>query len=72
MTRLSGMARYVVTGESGAWRYVGQATYVDDEGATVEHDHVRMRQVGGDREVWVDPVDVTLRAHVRPRIAAVA
>lgn len=55
---LAGTARYLVDGEPGAWRYVGQATYVDDDGRDVEHDHVRMREIGGDREVWVPLADV--------------
>lgn len=55
---LSGTARYLVADEPGAWRYVGQATYVEDDGREVEHDHVRMAQVGTDREVWVPLADV--------------
>lgn len=51
--------RYTVAGQTGVWRYVGQATYVDDAGRTVEHDHVRMAPVGVDGpEVWVAPGDV--------------
>ena len=58
---LAGTARYAVDGESGAWRYVGQATYVDDAtGETVEHDWVRMVRVGDPtHEEWVDPSSVT-------------
>lgn len=60
MIRLDARLRYTVAGESGAWRYVGQATYLDDDGRTVEHDDVRMAAVGGDRrEVWVPRAQVT-------------
>jgi hypothetical protein len=59
VSRLSGTALYAVRGEEGPWRYVGQATYVDDAGRTVEHDYVRMVQ--DDSEVWVAPDDVTER-----------
>jgi hypothetical protein len=47
---------YRVAGHDGPWHYVGPATFVDDEGRTVEHDWVRMVQ--DDAEVWVDPADV--------------
>jgi hypothetical protein len=58
--RLDGRARYAVLGHAGTWRYVGQATFVDDSGGTVEHEYVRMAMVGRDgHEVWVDPSDVT-------------
>jgi len=51
-------ARYTLAGRPGAWRYLGQATYVDEHtGAEVEHDHVRMMR--GDEEVWVDPREIT-------------
>lgn len=60
MIRLSATARYAVTGEPGAWRYVGQATYAEEpHGREVDHDYVRMVEVGGDREVWVDPGECT-------------
>lgn len=52
-------AAYRVTGESGAWVLLGQATYLDDDGRTVEHDWVLLREAGGDREVAVAPDDVT-------------
>lgn len=53
--------RYHVRGEAGAWRYVGQAWYVDEStGERVEHDHMRMAQVrdGLVFEVWAAPEDV--------------
>lgn len=60
MTRLDATARYAVAGERGVWRYVGQATYLDDHGRTVDHDHVRMALAGRlDVEVWCSPGDVT-------------
>jgi len=56
--RLDARARYAVIGHPGVWRYVGQATFVDDDGRDVEHDFVRMVPVGVDGpEVWVDPLD---------------
>lgn len=48
---------YEVAGLAGAWRFVGQATYLDDEGREVEHDHVRLVNASGDEE-WVDPAEV--------------
>lgn len=58
LSRLDGRARYAVLGHPGVWRYVGQATFVDDDGHDVEHDYVRMVPVGRDgHEVWVDPAD---------------
>lgn len=54
MTRLSATALYGVAGEVGPWHYVGQATYLDDDGREVEHDWVRMVQ-DDDREVWCPP-----------------
>lgn len=60
MIRLDARARYAVAGESGVWRYVGQAAYVDDDGRAVEHDYVRMALVGHDgHEVWCPSGDVT-------------
>lgn len=65
---LSRLARYVVAGEPGTWRYAGQATYVDEgTGAAVEHDHVRMVQ--GAREVWVPPGEVRRAARPAARTA---
>lgn len=56
-------ARYTLAGEPGAWRFVGQAFYVDDDGRRVEHDWLRMvrRDVstGATFEVWVDPAAIT-------------
>ena len=70
MIRLRATARYTVAGEAGVWRYVGQATYVDDHGREVDHDYVRMARVGQDgHEVWVAPEDVTRLAG---RVASVA
>lgn len=61
MITLDPRARYTLAGEPGEWRYVGQATYLDDDGREVEHDHVRMAQVrdGLVVEAWVDPGEVT-------------
>lgn len=55
-------ARYALLGEDGAWRYVGQAWFVDDDGRRVEHDHVRMVQRTPDGETlerWVAPSEIT-------------
>lgn len=71
--RLSATARYAVAGESGTWRYVGQATYAEEpHGREVDHDYVRMVEVGGDREVWVEPGDVTRVVTRRPAVRASA
>lgn len=60
MTRLDARLRYAVAGRDGAWRYVGQATYVDDDGREVEHDWARMVRVSDpSAEEWVDPAGVT-------------
>lgn len=60
MTRLDARLRYAVAGESGAWRYVGQASYVDDDGRVVEHDWVRMARVSDPtQETWVDACSVS-------------
>jgi hypothetical protein len=47
-----------LVGREGPWRFLGQATYVDDDGRTVEHDWVRVVQ--DDEEVWVAPEDVVV------------
>lgn len=68
---MSGVWR--VKGEPGAWRMVGQATYVDDEGREVEHDWVLMREVAGDREVAVPPEDtapIVVRVRTDERLTA--
>lgn len=54
---LSPRGVYAVRGHDGPWHYLGQASYVDDDGRTVDHDWVRMVQ--DDEEVWVHPDDVT-------------
>lgn len=42
-----------------AWRFVGQATYVDEwSGDEVEHDWVRLVMIGDDRVHEVDPSEV--------------
>lgn len=57
--RLDATARYAVLGHPGVWRYVGQASFADDDGADVEHDWVRMVPVGrAGQEAWVAPGDV--------------
>jgi hypothetical protein len=56
---LSARGVYAVAGHDGPWHYVGQATYVDDDGHVIEHDYVRMVQDGD--ELWVPLADVTAR-----------
>lgn len=41
-----------------AYRVIGQATYVDDDGHDVEHDWLLVRAVGDDYAFEVDPDDV--------------
>lgn len=52
-----------VAGHDGPWVVLGQASYVDDDGRTVEHDWLRVAQ--DDEEVWVAPEDVTACEIVR-------
>jgi hypothetical protein len=52
-TRFHARGVYAIAGESGPWKYLGQATYLDDDGREVEHDWVRMVQ--DDREHWCPP-----------------
>lgn len=60
MIELQRGKRYAVELYPGiAFRFVGQATYLDDEGEEVEHDMVRMVMVGDDVEHWLDPEYVT-------------
>lgn len=55
---VAGGIRYGVAGEPGAWRYLGQATYADDQGHEVEHDWWLMRDDAG-RVIAVDPAEIT-------------
>ena len=54
--RLDARLRFAVDGLPGVWRFLGQATYADDDGRTVEHDWLRMAPVGDPGgEEWVAP-----------------
>lgn len=55
---VAGGLRYGIAGESGAWRYLGQATYADDLGREVEHDWWLVQAEDGRVEA-VDPAEVT-------------
>jgi hypothetical protein len=46
-----------VAGREGPYVVLGQASYLDDAGRTVEHHWLRVAQDDG--EVWVAPEDVT-------------
>lgn len=50
-----------VVGLVGTWHVVGQAWFVDDDGRTVEHDHVIVTDTSG-REEWVEPDRLTYAA----------
>lgn len=55
-----GVAYRVSTHPGAAFRFVGQATYVDEfTGEEVEHDMVHMVMVGDDYVWAVDPDEVT-------------
>lgn len=55
---VAGGFRYGVTGEPGAWRYLGQATYADEQGRDVEHDWWLMADDAG-RVIAVDPGEIS-------------